>query len=675
MHAIKPLAAALLSLLPALAVTANDTTTQIVITNSQIENVLTTQSDPKAPRQPIPAQDGADYLKTIPGFAVIRKGGIDGDPVLRGMAGSRLNMLLDGEQLLGGCGMRMDPPTAYVFPEAYDRVTVIKGPQTVRYGNGNSAGVVSYERDIRRFSRTESQLFGSLTAGSFGRNDQILDARTGSPTGYVQGVVTHSRAGNYRDGDGNEIHSRYSRRSANFATAWTPDDNTRLELSAAQSDGEAAYADRSMDGSMFARENTGLKFEKRHLSPLVEKVEAQLFRNYIDHVMDNYTLRSSSMPSAMNPDRLTKGARVATTLVLTPSSSLLLGADLQNNHHTLRMSMNQTTMPYENMSRMADADFSSRGLFTELNHYFNNRNRLIAGLRSDYWRAEDQRASIKVGMTNLNNPTANTRRNEQLSSGFARVEHDLSAIAGTTYLGIGRSERAPDYWELFNKESTGSISAFRTLSEKTTQLDTGMLFKGERWRASLAGFFGKIDDFILIQSNYIKPATMGTRSTTVTRNIDATLWGGEAAASYSVNRQWTVDGSLAHVRGSNDTDNLTLAQLPPLEARTGLSFNNGTWSAGSLLRVVADKNDFVANQGNIVGQDIGRTGGFAVFSINGGWRPSQAILLSAGIDNLFDRQYAEFISRSAVSIPGYTIQTTRVSEPGRVIWAKLNVNF
>src|SRR5690554_7134256 len=88
-----------------------------------MSEALTVTSDPKAPRQPIPASDGADLLKNIPGFSVIRKGGTDGDPVFRGMAASRLSILLDGEAILGGCGSRMDPPTAYVFPEAYESVT------------------------------------------------------------------------------------------------------------------------------------------------------------------------------------------------------------------------------------------------------------------------------------------------------------------------------------------------------------------------------------------------------------------------------------------------------------------------------------------------------------------------------------------------------------------------
>ena len=48
---------------------------EIVVTASRMHAPLTVITDPKAPRQPLPAHDGADYLKTIPGFSVIRKGG------------------------------------------------------------------------------------------------------------------------------------------------------------------------------------------------------------------------------------------------------------------------------------------------------------------------------------------------------------------------------------------------------------------------------------------------------------------------------------------------------------------------------------------------------------------------------------------------------------------------
>ncbi|MDS0796024.1 TonB-dependent receptor plug domain-containing protein, partial [Burkholderia pseudomultivorans] len=91
------------TLLPPVEVVASPLTTPLVVV-----------TDPKTPRQPLPASDGADYLKTIPGFTSIRSGGTNGDPVLRGMFGSRLNILANGMPTLGACPNRMDAPTSYI---------------------------------------------------------------------------------------------------------------------------------------------------------------------------------------------------------------------------------------------------------------------------------------------------------------------------------------------------------------------------------------------------------------------------------------------------------------------------------------------------------------------------------------------------------------------------------
>jgi hypothetical protein len=49
--------------------------TVAVITAPEMMRPLVVETDPRAPRQPIPAHDGADYLKSIPGFSMIRKAG------------------------------------------------------------------------------------------------------------------------------------------------------------------------------------------------------------------------------------------------------------------------------------------------------------------------------------------------------------------------------------------------------------------------------------------------------------------------------------------------------------------------------------------------------------------------------------------------------------------------
>ena len=634
---------------------------QVVVTAPQSSSPLTIVTDPRAPRQPIPAQDGADYLKTIPGFSVIRKGGVDGDPVLRGMAGSRLNILLDGQQILGGCGSRMDPPTAYVYPAAYDKITVIKGPQTVLYGPGNSAGTVLFERSTER--RTPGiGLNASLIAGSFGRNDELADFAYYAGSGYGRATSTRSEMDDYRDGSGVAVHSSYRRWSANAALGWTPDDDTLLELSLAQSDGRAAYADRGMDGAKFRRENIGLRFERRHISPVIARIEAQAYRNYIDHVMDNYSLRSgAAMPMAMNPDRTTEGGRVAATLALSDRNQLITGVDMQQNTHTNRGAMLGDAIPYQDKARVVDAKFRNIGVFGEFTHALDDAHdkRVIAGLRVDRWHAEDQRAESRQDTGGA------PARDETLRSGFGRYEHVLAALPLTLYAGLGYTERFPDYWELISKRSADLSSAFNTKTEKTTQIDLGALYKSGALNLTASTFYNRIGDYIQIQSGI----PMGARLVSISRNIDAESWGGEFGAAYALNRRWSVDGSLAYVRGNNRTDHTPLAQIPALESRFGLNYDDRILSFGALLRLVAKQDRFDIGKGNIAGQDLGPSAGFGVFSLNGGWKPARGILLSAGVDNLFNKTYAEHLSRGGAMLAGYD-QTLQINEPGRTVWVK-----
>ncbi len=643
---------------------------------------LVTVTDAKAPRQPVPAHDGAEYLKTIPGFSVIRKGGTDGDPVLRGMAGSRLTILLDGEQILGGCGARMDPPTAYIFPESYDRITVVKGPQTVLYGPGNSAGTVRFERNNVRFQQPGFEGFASLMGGSFGRHDEVLDAKVGTPSFYIRGIGTRSHSGDYEDGKGAVIHSNYTRWSTNIAFGWTPNDNSRIEVTGARSNGEAAYADRTVDGSKFLRENLGIKGQFRRLSDLMEKIEFQVYRNYVDHIMDNYSLRAfapsmmSPEPTAMNPDRMTKGGRFSMDLRLAPATLLTAGVDAQTNEHTGRMSMMQYSLPEEAMSRVPDANFRNFGLFAEVNHAFTVQDRLIGGLRADRWHAEDPRQTIALDMmSNVPNPTAGQERNETLQSGFLRYEREL-ATDSTLYVGLGHAKRFPDYWEAITKETLTGVSAFNTKPEATTQFDFGWVKQTGAVHTSVSAFYGNVSDFILIQSGVVKPAgMMGTRTTTATRNVDAIVWGGELGVGTKVAGFLKVDATLAYTHGQNDTDDKPLAQIAPLEARLGLGYGAEGWSIGMLVRGVQRQDRYALNQGNIVGRDLGATGGFAIVSINAGWRPAKGWLVTSGVDNLFNRTYAEHISRGTSTIPGYVVQSVRVNEPGRMVWLKASFAF
>lgn len=672
---------------------------QMVVTAVKTEQPLNLVTDPKKPRQPLPANDGADYLKTIPGFSVIRKGGTDGDPVLRGMAGSRLSMVLDGESILGGCSMRMDPPTAYIFPETLDQIRVIKGPQTVKYGPGNSAGVVLFERDQERPQEAGWDLHASLLGASAGRSDGLIDAAYASPEFTLRGTATSASADDYQDGDGVTVHSRYARWNGQFGFAWTPDDDTRMELSTARSDGEAAYADRGVDGSKFARENVNAKFVRNNLSDLVRSVELQGYYNYVDHVMDNYTLREPAGTSmmgdatqmAMNPDRETSGGKLMLTLAPAENLELTAGLDTQQNRHSNRSSMNQSVVDYRDLARVADAEFSQTGLFTELSWEISPGNLWVAGARLDDWRLRDLRDEIALSMmSSVANPSAGQKRDERLHAGFARFEKAVevnAAASATVYAGIGYTERFPDYWEIIAKETADSVSALDIAAEKTTQLDVGYIYRAEKLSASVSAFANVIDDYLMIESGFTKMSAGGgmggmagmhgmdsTRTTSIVRNIDARSWGMELDLGYRFSENWRTELTLSSVRGANESDGTTLAQLPPLETRLGLYYQQAAWSGGILWRALAAQDRVDIGRGNIAGQDFGPTDAANILSLNGGWRASAELLVTAGVDNLLDETYAEHISRAGSAIPGFD-QLARINEPGRTLWMKAVYSF
>ncbi|WP_444883074.1 TonB-dependent copper receptor [Microbulbifer sp. PSTR4-B] len=669
---------------------------QMVVTGVKTELPLNLLTDPKMPRQPLPANDGADYLKTIPGFSVVRKGGTSGDPLLRGMGGSRLGMLLDGESLMGGCPGRMDPPTAYIFPESLDEIEVIKGPQSVTHGPGNSAGVVLFNQQRERPSEPEWDMHASLLGGSADRKDGLFDLAYKTPEFSLRGSATSASADDYKDGDGNRVHSGYERWSGKANLAWTPDDDNRLEFETAFSDAEAAYADRGVDGSKFARESYKAKYRRSNIGALLNTIEVQIYYNYVDHIMDNYSLRNPSgmaaNPVVMNLDSETIGAKLSLQLNPADNFELTAGLDTWENRHRGRMSMNQTMVDYRQRNWNTDAEFSQLGIFSEASWQFAPDQRWIAGARMDDWEVRDLRETISLSMmSSVDNPTAGESRSEQLPSGFIRYELALpstSTSSATLYAGLGYSERFPDYWEIFSREAADSYSALNIESEKTSQLDIGTIYRTEKLSASISAFASDVRDYLLVQNDYQKAAVMsgmGTmssmgnamdmgepgdkRTAAVIRNIQARTWGLELDASYQLNENWRTEFTVTSVRGANDTDNTTLAQLPPLETRLGLHYEQAQWSAGILWRAIASQDRVDIGKGNIIGQDFGPTDSADVLSINAGWRPSQRLLFTAGVDNLLDETYAEHISRAGVEIPNFP-QLDRVNEPGRTLWIK-----
>lgn len=697
-----PLAAALSQAWAAPVAEETAELSPVTVTGTQQQKANTVKFNPKATLQPLPAGDGADLLQSVPNMSIIRKGGSSGDPLFRGLGGSRLAINADDQFVYGGCSNRMDPPTSYIHPSTFDEVVVTKGPQTVTQGMGLISGSVHFVRKDPTFHEQPYSFNGSTTLGNSGRRDASFEAGAGGKYGYARLNVSHNESDDYKDGAGNRVHSNFKRDSQMVQLGVTPTKNTTIAGTYERSRGKAAYADRMMDGSKFDRDAWNVRISQRNITPWLSEIEARYGSSEIDHVMDTYSLRPVGMmgKAAINPKRRTDTGNLKATFDW-DNVNLQTGIDYMRDRHTERSGDEKFT----EKAYAPTQSFDQLGGFAEAAWQRNDAQKLIAGLRHDQVTGTYETKADSDPLKKTKYP---------LTSGFFRFEQ----TTGNTkyYAGLGIAQRAPDYWERKKSENLRK--------ETNRQLDAGLIWNSGNWHVSASVFAGKVDDFIIVETKPMMmhhaagsttahshmahhhaghsgshtpatPATggpAGSHAPTApaagghsghhhgadlsARNIDAIRLGGELEVKWQFAPNWSISSNLAYTYGKNRTDGKPLAQTPPLEWNNTLAFDNGKFSAGALWKLVAKQNRYAKGQGNIIGQDIGASAGFGVLSVNAGWKFNKYATLQAGVDNVFNKTYAEFVSRSGGFVdPAAGIKTTRVNEPGRTAWLRLQAKF
>ena len=621
---------------------------EIVVTGYRSASPLTIVTDPRRPRQPIPAADGGGYLKSIPGFSVVRKGGIGGDPMMRGMGGSRMVMQMDGMSMAGGCPNRMDPTATYAFPETYSRIIVNKGPQSVRYG-ASIAGSVIFERETERFEKPGVRGNISLMGASNHRFDEIVDVTAGGKEGYARFIQTRNYSQDYKDGDGNRIHSGYGRHSLSGIIGLTPDRDTLFEVAYDSSRGWGKFAHSMMDGSKFDRDSWAVKFERAHMSPVVEKLTLNFNHADIDHLMDNYTFRKGMMGTDVK--RRQYSVRAVADLKFSPRTTGAVGIELAQQEHAFARAMkNMPRAPFS-----TDMTIKNLGMFFEYSREMKERDRLKAGLRWD-------------GTTDHYHPYRGWQSGtttDNMMSGFIRWEHTAKSQPLTFYVGLGHAERPADYWEAYHTWNVHHNLSTRPKKERNTQLDLGWVYGGEKNSGSLSLFYSHVQDFIL------------RRPANDYANVNARLYGFEADYTHSFSDAFSMNAALAYTRGDDRTNDAALPQIAPLEANLTAKYTHGKAEANAVWRLVARQNRFHTGYGSVTGTDSGATGGFGILSLSLAYRPDPNLTFSLGVDNLFNKTYSEFVNHTELAdVAGFSPPSkAHINEPGRTVWFKTNYRF
>ena len=651
--------------------------------------VVDIKSTKKAPSpnevQPLTAErsavlpaDGGDFLKQLNGVSGSRFGGRGIEPIIRGQSQTQLNVLLDGAYVHGGCPNRMDPPASWAALETYENVKVEKGVQTLQHGSGGSGGTVLFERDTRSILDPEDGWSGKASATTMSngvKHDVSADVTKAFQQGYARVFTQDREADNYEDGDGKEVRASYTHKQAGVVLGLTPTEDRLLEYSYENNDfSDALYPGASMDSPEESGSIQRLKYQDK-LDGKINTIEADVYSSNIDHLMDNYSLRTQTGTKMAVPTTSdTVGGKLALTSNI-GDTDVTYGLNVQNRE---RNAENKNISAGGTVTGLMwpEASTDQTGIFAEATRKFATGDKLKYGVRVDQVDAAAAKAGVVAGGRTANqNYTAvygygATDKTETNVSGLLRYDKALNDTT-TAFAGVSRTVRTADETERFISK-WGMTAPDRWVGnpninpEKHNQLDLGISQQRGKVRWTGTVFADQVDDYILRD----KVTTGAQTGAQIYRNVDAEILGAELGAETKLTDKLRLAADVAYVKRTDTTDDRPIAQTPPVNGKVQLDYNAGKWSAGTRVRFAAGQDRI--DTAMIGATEVGESAGYTTLDTYGRYNLNKSTKVRFGVDNVLDKTYAEHVSRRNLDLGG-TVE--RVNEAGRSAWLKLETEF
>ncbi|UJF25131.1 TonB-dependent receptor [Suttonella sp. R2A3] len=194
------------------------------------------------------------------------------------------------------------------------------------------------------------------------------------------------------------------------------------------------------------------------------------------------------------------------------------------------------------------------------------------------------------------------------------------------------------------------------------------------WQVDGALFIADVDDFITLDRyRGPKPPLQGNL---ISRNVDARLAGADLRYRQNWSHRLSTDVGIHYRYGDNRSDQRPLYQIAPFSANFSVDwrdyFSGGSYSLGSRLRYVHKQNRLDDNPTTGLGIDLSDAAqSFTTVDVYGGVEWKNRFGISLGVDNIFDKNYAELISGNHVE----AVSPRLVNAPGRNYWLRFNANF
>jgi iron complex outermembrane receptor protein len=554
----------------------------------------------------------------------------------------------------------MDPAISQVAMEEIDKIEVIKGPYSVRFGQSFGGIINIVNRKPDRYA--DKSIKGMVDAGFQSNGGNFYS------NAFVQAVegkfdlsinAGYKNFGNYKSGDGQEIASSFTRYGYALKVGFSPSDNHRFQLSWRQSKAmDVLYAGLPMDADFDKSNILSLDYATGKLSKQINSFKLKMYGSFVDHEMSNTLRPAYAAAHAVSPVNATVyGGRTELGIQYGNSNLLFAGLDfkqIQKDGVRERLVFKNTCtgQTFDTPKAFIDKTWQDSqqndfGLFVENKKQINENMLLNLGIRADIIGYAINDADESFLEHYLNDIQPDDRIDVSATASLSWFIPKSMSIS----LAVARSSRAPEIAELFINHFNIGMDAYEYLgnpklkSEVNYQAD----IRAEK-QLGKAVIFG--DVFYSYIQNYISAAVDTTiprvytpcaepKFTKVFTNVDEVfLTGFETGADYYFTEKLMYNLGVSYTYAQNLSWDEPLAEITPFTLITALAWKSKNLNLKLNGRIVAEQKRVAASFAEST------TPGFAVFDFYGSYVFFRKFELNLSVKNITNVNYVEHLSRA-----------------------------
>jgi len=627
--------------LPEIRVEASRTG-QLVLERSGETHVVRAKDISSAMRATSP-----DALNEMPSVMVQKTNLGGGAPILRGLSGNRVLLLVDGIRL-NNSTYRAGPNQYFntVDPGVASTIQVLPGPGSALFGSDAMGGVINVVGQEPEAGQPAVLYDGLVSTSDGSQSHRVSLSRSGEAGGVLLGGAIRD-FNDLRSGTGAiQTPTAYAGWSAFGRLMWQPADAHKLTLAyQTNRQDDVPRTDRVASGrdsvNRYDPQNRDLifaRYETRALQPVAQSVLFTLSWNRQKEGRETISANNTTVRVNQFDDVRTLGAILEARSAVGGRTSLVYGGEVYRDEvdsRGLRTNISTGQETETAGSLPADGRHASAGVYLMIQQAVSDRLSLSGSGRYSHFNLSGT-------------PQGPFGAVEQQNENFAAAGEVKWTIGKADYVfgGVSQGFRAPGMSDALALGLTGrgyDVPNPELMPERLLSIEAGFKAADSRSRneAQLTIYASRISDLIeRVPTTYLGSDSLDGEPVFHQDNIGSgTILGLSSAAGFMLSKNWKLEASLAWTFGESENTDIPLTRIPPL--RGVINFQR-TFQKGraEFVTVLADRQDRLSPE-DLRDSRIprGGTAGYCAFHLRGLLGLGNGVTLRGGLENILDAPY------------------------------------